>query len=69
MAYNKTIKRQEANTMNKQLQDRMNKAIQRIGGTLAVLDLPAQVREIITNCPDYETRVKMLELTADQLGK
>ena len=55
--------------MNKELQTRMNKAIKRIGGTLALLELPAQVREIIANCPDYETRVKMLELTADQLGK
>lgn len=49
--------------------ERMNKAIKRIGGPLAVLSLPDEVREIITNCPDYETRVKMLEMTADQLGK
>lgn len=55
--------------MNKNLTDRMNKAINRIGGPLAVLDLPANIREIITNCEDYETRVKMLELVADQLGK
>ena len=55
--------------MTKELMDRMNKAMARIGGPLAVLDLPDQVREIITGCEDYETRVKMLELVADQLGK
>ena len=47
----------------------MNKAMKRTGGPLAVLALPDQVREIIVNCPDYEARVKMLELVADQLGK
>lgn len=55
--------------MDVKLQARMNKAMKRIGGPLAVLTLPDQVREIIVNCPDYETRVKMLELVADQLGK
>lgn len=55
--------------MTNELVERMNKAMARIGGPLAVLELPAQVREIITNCGDYETRVKMLELVADQLGK
>lgn len=55
--------------MNAQLIERMNKAMTRIGGPLAILDLPSEVREIVTNCPDYETRVKMLEMIADQLGK
>lgn len=55
--------------MNNSLIERMNKAIQRIGGPLAVLDLPDEVREIVTNCGDYETRVKMLEMIADKLGK
>ena len=55
--------------MNDALIARMNAAMARIGGPLAVLDLPDEVREIITNCEDYETRVKMLELVADQLGK
>lgn len=55
--------------MDKNLVERMNKAIARIGGPLAVLDLPQQVREIVTECRDYETRVKMLEMIADQLGK
>ena len=48
---------------------RMNAAMARIGGPLAVLNLPDEVKKIITNCEDYETRVKMLELVADQLGK
>ena len=55
--------------MNQALMKRMNAAMKRIGGPLAVLELPDQVREIITNCEDYETRVKMLELVADQMGK
>jgi len=55
--------------MTNELVKRMNKAMNRIGGPLAVLNLPDEVREIVTNCPDYETRVKMLEMIADQLGK
>lgn len=55
--------------MTTEMKVRMKKAMDRIGGPLAVLELPEQVREIITNCGDYETLVKMLELVADQLGK
>ena len=55
--------------MTNELIERMNKAMKRIGGPLAVLNLPEEVKEIITNCPDYETRVKMLELVCEQLGK
>jgi len=55
--------------MNESMTNRMNAAMKRIGGPLAVLDLPEEVRNIITNCPDYETRVKMLEMVADKLGK
>lgn len=55
--------------MTQELINRMNDAMARIGGPLAVLNLPDEVREIITSCNDYETRVKMLELVADQLGK
>ena len=53
--------------MNKELIERMNKAMKKIGGPLAVLELPKEVREIITNCNDYETRVKMLELVAKNM--
>lgn len=55
--------------MNNELRERMYKAIERIGGTFALLDLPDEIGEIIKNCKDYETRVKMLELVADQMGK
>lgn len=55
--------------MTNELMKRMDKAMKRIGGPLAVLELPEEVRNIITSCEDYETRVKMLELVADQLGK
>lgn len=55
--------------MNENMTKRMNAAMKRIGGPLAVLELPDEVRNIITNCPDYETRVKMLEMVADQMGK
>ncbi len=55
--------------MNDSMIKRMNAAMKRIGGPLAVLDLPEEVRNIITNCPDYETRIKMLEMVANQMGK
>lgn len=53
--------------MEKALQARMSKAIKRIGGPLAVLALPDHVRKIVVECRDYATRVKMLELIADQM--
>ena len=53
--------------MDTKLIERMNRAITRIGGPLSVLALPEEVRKPITECRDYETRVKMLELVADRL--
>lgn len=59
--------------MNKALVKRMNAAISKIGGAaelLAALDtLPGEVKEAVINCRDYETRVKMIELIADQVSK
>ena len=55
--------------MDNELIERMKKAMNRIGGPLAVLNLPDEVKGIIINCPDYETRVNMLELVCEQLGK
>ena len=55
--------------MDKELIERMNKAMKRIGGPLAVLNLPDEVKAVITNCPDYETRVKMLELVNSSENK
>ena len=53
--------------MTQELINRMNAAIKRIGGVASILALPDQVREPIVNCPDYETRVKMLEMVADRM--
>ena len=47
--------------------ERMRKAIDRIGGALAVLELPEEAKQIVTGCEDYESRVKMLELIADTM--
>lgn len=55
--------------METKLIERMSNAIKRIGGPLAVLELPKDVRDAISNCEDYETRVIMLEFVADKLGK
>lgn len=46
------------------LQQRYNKAIKAIGGTSALLNLPEQVKEVLMNTKDLETKVKMLELIA-----
>lgn len=59
----------ERRNMEAKLIERMNKAMKRIGGPLAVLELPKDVRDAIANCEDYETRVIMLEFVADRLGK
>ena len=51
------------------LQDRQKKALDKIGGALGLLNLPQAVRETIANCTDYETKVKMLELVAENIRK
>jgi uncharacterized FlaG/YvyC family protein len=67
--YNDTRKREEHTEMTEELIKRMNKAMEQIGGTLGFLNLPEQVKDIVVNCNDYETRVKMLELCVEQLNK
>lgn len=49
------------------LQERQKKALDKIGGALGLLNLPQAVRETIANCNDYETKVKMLELVAENI--
>ena len=49
------------------LQERQKKALDKIGGALGLLKLPENVRKIISECPDYETKVKMLELVAENI--
>ena len=53
--------------MREDLTQRMRKAIDRIGGAIAVLELPEDVKQIVTRCEDYESRVQMLELIADTM--
>lgn len=59
----------ENQTMTNELIKRMNNVMTRLGGAIGITNLPDEVKEIITNCNDYETRVKMLEMCADKLGK
>lgn len=51
--------------MREDLTQRMSKALDRIGGALEVLELPDEVKAILTWCEDYESRVQMLKLIAD----
>lgn len=51
--------------MEQALVERMSKAIKKIGGHLAVLNLPEGVLDALKNCDDYESRVKMMELIAE----
>lgn len=46
------------------LEQRYSKAIKAIGGTAGLLNLPDQVKEVLRNTSDLETKVKMLELIA-----
>lgn len=51
------------------LQERKMEALNRIGGTMAYLNLPDAVKEIVGNAPTEEAKVKMLELIAENNGK
>lgn len=55
--------------MTNELINRMNAVMNRLGGAIGITNLPEEVKDIIANCGDYETRVKMLEMCADELGK
>ena len=46
------------------LEQRYNKALKAIGGTIGLLNLPEQVKEVLRNTKDFETKVKILELIA-----
>lgn len=43
---------------------RYEKAVKEIGGAVALLNLPDQVKEVIKNTRDLETKTKMLEMIA-----
>lgn len=49
------------------LEQRYTNAIKKIGGTLAILTLPEQVREVLKTNASLEIKVKMLELVADAI--
>ena len=59
---------EEVHTMNT-LEKRYADAIKAIGGTFGLLALPDQVKEALNARVSLETKVKMLELIAKQLGK
>lgn len=43
------------------LEIRYQKAIKEIGGATELLNLPEQIKEVLKNTKDFETKVKMLE--------
>lgn len=47
------------------LEQRYNKAIKEIGGAIAILNLPEQVKEVLMTNASLEIKVKMLEMVAD----
>ena len=49
--------------------ERYQKAIKKIGGAAALLNLPEQVKEVLQNTSDLETKTAMLELIAETLDK
>ena len=48
---------------------RWHKAIVRIGGTAALLDLPEQVQEVLKNTNDLTVKTRMLEAIADAMNR
>lgn len=48
----------------KTLEQRYGEAIDRIGGTFALLALPELVKQALSATVDLETKVKMLEMVA-----
>lgn len=51
------------------LEQRHSNAIERIGGALAILALPEEVKKILMGNYDLETKTKMLEMVADAMNK
>lgn len=55
--------------MKKSWEQRHTEAIKRIGGVSGLMNLPDEVKAILKNNYDLETKTKMLEAVADALGK
>lgn len=49
------------------LEIRYQKAINKIGGTTGLLNLPKQIKDVLKNTKDLETKVKMLEEIAKNI--
>ncbi len=49
----------------KELEKRYHNALNKIGGPLAILALPEEVKNIVRSVTDLETKVKILEKIAD----
>lgn len=49
------------------LEQRYSNAIKKIGGALALLALPDDVKKVLSGNYDLETKVKMLEAVADHM--
>ena len=49
------------------LQERYSKALEQIGGPLALLSLPKEIRDALKSVTDLEIKVKMLELIAENI--
>ena len=56
----------EENTMTA-LEKRYEKAIQDIGGAAGLLNLPEQIKKLLKNVRDQETKVRLLEEIAAEL--
>ena len=48
---------------------RWHKAIVRIGGTAALLDLPEQVKDVLKSTEDLAAKTRMLEAIADAMNR
>jgi hypothetical protein len=53
----------------KTLEQRYNEAINKIGGTAGLLNLPEQVKDVLKGNYDLETKTKMLEAIAEAMNK
>ncbi len=51
--------------MEKDLVTRWHEAIEKIGGALAILALPDEVKDILSSCNDLGIKVQMLEHIAE----
>lgn len=51
------------------VEQRYKNAVKALGGPLGLLNLPEQVKAVLKNTTDLETKTKMLELIVSELNK